>query len=744
VTVTEDRRGAERPTSARLEGPAEVPRERLLERVLTTPAPVVALAAPAGYGKTTLLRQWGARDPRPFAVVPVPQHGMTAAALAEHVVAAVSDAVPVPTDPVVMPGASREALWFSTVLPVLGTAVRERPAPFVLVIDDAHALGESRAVDALLETLAASLPAGSTLVVASRLAPQRALRRMRPGGQLLELDAGDLAMDDDEAEVLVENAGLSLPPETLDLLRQRTDGWPIGLYLVARSLESGATPDEVDLPSRSTGWLDDFLRDELVDELDDTSRTVLLRCSVLDVLDGDVCAAVADEPRASAVLDRLAQRNQLLVPTDAGRTSFRVHHLLAEHLRKTLREESPEEWAAAHRRAARWFAEAGDSDSAVHHAVVASDDEWLGEYVWRHVAVLMAQGQVHRIAAWLSAAGEERIASVCLLALSDATLAIQQGDTPRMRRRILTAETLCRSRQQSTGRSTARPYLELVLTIEGRGGLAGMVRHASAALEGTAPDDPTRTYMHYLRGVALVLAGRRGPGVGDLKRAMTLSTVHDQPLQRAHPAAMLLQVALAAGDLDQARALADEARAIVDGPQMVAVATNAPILTALATASLAAGDRDAARRYADRALSMTALLGDAAAWHGVGGRLSLAQVYLQLGDLEQARPLITEARRMYEPAWRSPALDQRFEQTHRLMREVSVAPASSHPLTLAELRVLHYLPSHLSYPEIADELVLSRHTVKSQAMSVFRKLGVNGRSEAVARARVLGLLPPTG
>jgi LuxR family maltose regulon positive regulatory protein len=99
---------------------------------------------------------------------------------------------------------------------------------------------------------------------------------------------------------------------------------------------------------------------------------------------------------------------------------------------------------------------------------------------------------------------------------------------------------------------------------------------------------------------------------------------------------------------------------------------------------------------------------------------------------------------MDPPGWRAPVLDQRFEQTQRMMREVTVVPVTSRPMTLAEVRVLHSLPSHLSYPEIADELVLSRHAVKSQAISVLRKLGVNGRSEAVARARALGLLPPTG
>lgn len=714
-----------------------------MERIRASSAPVVALSGPAGYGKSTVLRQWDAADPRPFAWVRIPVHGVAPQHLAQQVMAAVDEAAPAAAA-TVLPRASREALWFSTVLPVLAAGLAAPRPSYVLVLDDVQWLEEGRTATGLLETLISALPQGSRLAVSSRLPPQRVLRKLRPEARVLELGATDLAMDAVEAEALVESTGAHLGADDFLTLLDRTEGWPVGLYLMARSLASGGHPTEVDTSVRSAPWLEDFLRDELVGELSDDDRGFLLRSSVLDVLEPAACGAVTDEPRAAAVLDRLAETNQLLVPLNRGRSSYRIHHLLEDHLRQTLRRESPVAWADSNARACRWYEMRDDSDAAVRHAIEAGDDEWLGDLVWRHAATLLINGENTRVRGWLASISNERLERVARLAMLDGFVAQQEGDTSRMQRRVMTAESLLRRAPRTPENEIRRSSLDLLLAVEGRGGVAGLVRHTTAFLDAADPADSARTVGHYLRGVGLLLAGRRAPALTDLRRATSLARTHGQPLQEAHVGSVLVQLAVAAGDLDQASAMAANVASIVERPEAVAVATNAPILASLATASLAAGDREAARTWADRALSMTALLGDTIGWHGVGGRLAIAQVYLQLGELDHAKPLIADARRAYLPQWRTPVLDQRFEQTLQLMRDVSVVPATSHPLTLAELRVLHYLPSHLSYPEIADELVLSRHTVKSQAMSVFRKLDVNGRSEAVARARSLGLLPPTG
>jgi LuxR family maltose regulon positive regulatory protein len=131
-----------------------------------------------------------------------------------------------------------------------------------------------------------------------------------------------------------------------------------------------------------------------------------------------------------------------------------------------------------------------------------------------------------------------------------------------------------------------------------------------------------------------------------------------------------------------------------------------------------------------------------APWHAAAGRLTLAQVYSGLGDHQRARVLTEEARERYTPAARSPLTDTMLKQAEELVESLGDPPVGPSLLTTAELRVVQYLPSHLTFPEIGQQLWLSRHTVKSQAMSAYRKLGVSSRSEAVTRARQLGLLPP--
>ncbi len=119
----------------------------------------------------------------------------------------------------------------------------------------------------------------------------------------------------------------------------------------------------------------------------------------------------------------------------------------------------------------------------------------------------------------------------------------------------------------------------------------------------------------------------------------------------------------------------------------------------------------------------------------------MAQVFWSLGDGQRARVLLEESRELTSASTESPVLAVLFEQVEGLVASTPPSEAGASLLTTSELRVLQYLPTHLSFPEIGGQLYLSRHTIKSQAVSAYRKLGVSSRSEAVARARELGLLP---
>ncbi len=125
----------------------------------------------------------------------------------------------------------------------------------------------------------------------------------------------------------------------------------------------------------------------------------------------------------------------------------------------------------------------------------------------------------------------------------------------------------------------------------------------------------------------------------------------------------------------------------------------------------------------------------------VQARIELARCHLALSDFAAARILLREAE---EVLTRNPGLGVFAVQAGDLRAELSRARGSSAPgasaLTVAELRLLPMLSTHLSFPEIAGEMFLSPNTVKSQAMSIYRKLGATSRSQAITRSRELGLL----
>ena len=302
-----------------------VPRRALLEQLDQSDATAVVVAAPGGFGKSTLLAQWLKESPKRVHWLQVPS-GSHSSGVAERIALELAP----PSSPLisVLPMAHDESLWFSVVLPALQDIVSSRAEPFVLVLDDAMNIVDSR-FDSLIDAVAASLPARSQLVVGTRGAPPHALRRLRATGRLLELRAEDLALDDDEAKLLLEELTVHLPEDQLAQVVDRTEGWPVGIYLLGRAILKDPellVADEV--PGLGTEWITDFIRDELFDALDPESQTVLLRVSVLDELSAGACDATSGVSESLPLLRRLAAENQLITRVPGDGEAYRLHPLL--------------------------------------------------------------------------------------------------------------------------------------------------------------------------------------------------------------------------------------------------------------------------------------------------------------------------------------------------------------------------------------------------------------------------------
>ncbi len=216
----------------------------VIERLCTTGARFASVVAPAGYGKTTLLARWAEADSRPFAWVACDERDDDDLVFLRYIAAAIHRVESLPSDvfdALSGPGGSTWAIR----LPRLGGALAALERPFVLVLDDLHAV-DADCLDILAE-LFRYVPAGSQIAVASREEPALPVARWRTNGWTEEIGVTDLRLNEQEAGLLLEAAGVELEESEISELTERTEGWPAGLYLAALSMQAGS-PSRVGAP----------------------------------------------------------------------------------------------------------------------------------------------------------------------------------------------------------------------------------------------------------------------------------------------------------------------------------------------------------------------------------------------------------------------------------------------------------------------------------------------------------------
>jgi LuxR family transcriptional regulator, maltose regulon positive regulatory protein len=343
---------------------------------------VTVISAPAGSGKTSLLRAWAAGPglARRLAVLQVPrgQHDAQQFWLAllgavRRAAGAAGGAGP----PAATPDFRAAAMAGRVRSELAGV-----PAGVTLVIDDLHELASAEAL-AELTGLLAGLPPGVHAVVATRHDVRLGLHQLRLAGELAEIRAADLRFSERETRELLDASGIVLSQAGVALLDQRTEGWAAGLRLAAISLAGHPDPERfVAEFSGSDRTVAEYLLAEMLDRQPPGVQDLLLRTSLLDRVNGELADLLTGRPGSERVLLDLQDANAFVESVDPGRTWFRYHHLLADFLRLELRRTLPAEIPALHRRAAEWFAEHGGAAEAVGHMQAAGD--------WAEAARLLA------------------------------------------------------------------------------------------------------------------------------------------------------------------------------------------------------------------------------------------------------------------------------------------------------------------------------------------------------------------
>jgi LuxR family transcriptional regulator, maltose regulon positive regulatory protein len=720
--------------------PGTVSRTALVNRLRAAGAfPLLLVVAPAGYGKTTLLSQWAARDARPFAWVSVDEGDDDLLSLLRLVAAALDRIEPLPQSALEPLAADRRPAP-AKALQRLGAVIAARRSPFVLVLDGADALTDGTI--AAVGTLVEHMPARSMIALSGRVLPDLPVAALRAGGPLLELGSYELALSRREAELLLRAAALEPGEAEINELVERTEGWAAGLYLTALAARAESDEGVVADGLYATGtdrYLADYFRSEYLSRIEPERLSFLRRTSVLETMSGPLCDAILERKGSALELASLEQSNLFVVPLDRHRGWFRYHHLFRELLLQELEEREPELVPVLNQRAADWFESQGDAESTLAYSHAAGNEDSAARILSSIAMPVSAAGRVAAVESWLERFDGETLERYPAVAVEGSRIHALRGRADEAEAWLTAAERgAARDKNGST-----KACIEILRAAMCGEGPERMLTRSKSALAELAPEHPWHPWALVVNGTAHLL-------LGDADRAESafagVAAASGQP--ESHALALSERSLLAAGrDDDLAETLALEAHRLIEDRQLDGYATSALDFAATARALLRHGRWDEARRQLTITQRLAPSLTHAIPWLAVQVRLELGHAHVTLRDRSGASALLAEAQ---EILVLRPSLGVLAERVAELEREIEAMPQAtdggSSGLTPAELRLLPLLSTHFSFREIGEQLFVSRNTIKTQAISVYRKLGVSSRSDAIARAAELGLveLPASG
>jgi len=637
-----------------------VRRPRLTERIEQgVTGPLTLLSAPAGFGKTNLLVEWAAESAHPVAWLTLNSDDNDPLRFFRYLVGAFQT---------IDPGLGEEALDFlqSTKgsqlemgLTLLINEISAFPKNIILVLDDFHVL-ENRSILDGIDFLLKNLPHNLHLVIASRTEPSLDLAFLRAKGWVTELGAEDLRFTQDEvAQFFQQTMGLELPQETVLAVDERTEGWIIGIQMAAISLRNQAEPASLLAGLHGdTHHLAHYLSEEVLNRQPEEVRQFLMRCSILEVLSGPLCEAVA-APDArpdygAQMLERLDHSNLFLAPLDASHRWFRFHHMFADFLRHRLAETHSSELPLLHKRAAAWFEQHDDFDNAFKHAVASEDYQWAAALIERNIETLIKRGEIATFRHWIGRLPAEIIQQHLSLGLAYAwgLIAAYQLDRASfwldyvqqtLNDMELPADQAQRAQEKSTrfwnlrgGLAICRSTLALL-----SGDLDEAAEYSRASLTYLNEDNP------FIRSLFSLQEGYYYTSLGDTVQAVRVLQETAKIAQRANNLLVLVLVTCQLaemqalqGHLSQALVTLQKAEYMAVGPDSSPLALRGIVDNTVADILRERGALREAKQYLERGRRLTQ-----GGWEvsGLEGMITLARVLQSQGDSAGADALIEEA-----------------------------------------------------------------------------------------------------
>jgi LuxR family transcriptional regulator, maltose regulon positive regulatory protein len=708
---------------------------------------VSVISAPTGYGKTTLLAHWRQVEEAevPFAWVSLDEQDNDPARLWRHIVEAlrrvISEEESFGADVLVGMGAGGRRV-VGTTLSMLINELAELPHRVVLVLDDYQFVAEKETHESV-SFFIEHLPENVHLVISSRSDPPLPLGRLRAMGELNEIRTGQLAFSGEEAECLLnEKMGLDIDPDDVGVLLERTEGWPAGIYLASLSLQN--KEDEhafIESFRGSNRYIVGLLGEEVLAYLPEDVRTFLLETSVLRRLTGALCDAVTGRDGSAGLLRGLARSNLFVVSLDEQAEWYRYHHLFSELLLYELKSGGPDLEPNLRIRASEWLEGAGYFEGAIRQAMEAGDNEHAGLLIARHWYGYVFSGQTATVERWLESLPEEMISGDAALALVKAWTCALGGRREESARFVRLAQGIPHEGPLPDGTASVESGVAILMASFGYGGIqrgAEAARRASDLEAGEG--SPWAAMVRFTLGSTLYLSGDASHARGPLEEALAL-TEDGQRLVRVVTLSFLAFVATDEGHLEEAESHARAAHALVERlrPYRIPHTSLAPI--ALGRALAERGRLEEAQEELEGALSARRRLPGLSPWPTLLGLLALAPVRAARGDRAGGREALVEARALLEANPDAGIFPELLERQERKLRARRPRDGQlDGELTERELDVLRLLDGELTTRQMAQSLYVAPSTVRTQIKSIYRKLGVSSREQAVEEARARELV----
>ncbi len=634
---------------------------------------LILIAAPAGFGKTTLLTQWlasvTARSPsQTLAWLAVEASDRDIGSFLTDLTAAVNHAT---HDGLPHTGALLSAERMPDTEDVVASLVNEldeHPDPVILALDDLH-LADSPEVDRAVAFLVENLPPRVTVAITTRTDPALPLPRLRARGELVEIRAADLRFTTDEAAAFLGDlTGVSLSTAQAAALEARTEGWAAGLQLAGLSARGhqDSLDEFIDDFSGSHRFVLDYLIEEVLDTADDDTRDFLHTTSILEQMDSGLCDALTGRGDSQQALQRLEARNLFVVALDDTRDWYRYHQLFASALRARLAAHHPESVPALHAAAAIEYAGRGMLGEAIGHAAKAEDPVLLADLVEAELPELRRHRRDQAIIDRLALIDDAELVRRPLLATFRGWAGIAAGDLDEVELWLTSAEAgltdrpappqvavpgeieQLRADETRLVPSTIAVYRAAL--AQAHGDPADTIRQAERARALAGPAD------HLVHAAAAGFLGLAAWVQGDLRTGRALFEDARRRLDAAGNTADALattvpmaEMTMALGELIHARSMYADAVSTAEASTGVPLACRADLHVGLAAVSREQGDLNAAARQ----LQVAQELDDSASLPENRFRwfVTASDLRRSAGDPTGALDLIERARELYLPGF---------------------------------------------------------------------------------------------